>query len=475
MAMHISLGGREDLSGEIYRQVRTAILNGRLHSGDCLTPSRELAQVLAVSRSTVVAAYERLAAEGFVTSRLGAGTFVSVGLARTKRVARNQPDGVLRPRAIWDSIDLLSAFERPARFDFRTGLPDARLFPHGTWRRLVGRALRSPDHAEGTYQHPAGQRLLRVAIARHIAISRGVETAADDIVVTTGTQQALDVIARVLLSPGDRIAVENPGYVPPSLLFRSLGIRVVGVPVDRDGLVVDALPRGVRAVYVTPSHQYPLGVTMTLRRRQALLTWAERNDAAIIEDDYDSEFRFGDRPLEPLQTLDTRGRVIYIGSFSKTLLPSLRLGFLVTPRSLQSAMHKAMFVSHWHTSTLAQTALAYLIDEGEFARHIRRANRTYRERHAILVQTLSREFDDHLKLIPSATGLHVAAVAKTASVEDVAAIARRAAGAGVAIQTLSSFAVQGTGRAGVVLGYGAIPMKQIQEGLRSLRRSFDLQ
>jgi GntR family transcriptional regulator/MocR family aminotransferase len=473
IALHVSLVGRKDLSGEIYRQVRAAILNGRLRPGDCLTPSRELARALAVSRSTVVAAYERLAAEGFVISRLGAGTFVSEGLAHAKRGTRKRPDGALRPRPIWESITLLSAFERPARFDFRTGLPDASLFPHATWRRLVARALRSAEQAGGTYQNPAGQSSLRAAIAHHIGISRGVEASADDIVVTSGTQQALDVLGRVLFSPGDRVAIEDPGYVPPRLLFSSLGVRVVGVPVDHDGLVVDALPSGVRVVYLTPSHQYPLGVTMTLPRRQALLAWAERNDAAIIEDDYDSEFRFEDRPLEPLQTLDRRGRVIYVGSFSKTLLPTLRIGFLVTPRSLRSAIHKATFVSHWHTPTLAQTALAHLIDDGDFARHIRRANRIYRERHAMLVKAISRDFDDHLRLIPSTTGLHVAALARTASVEQIASVANRAANAGVAIQTLSSFAMRGAGRAGVVLGYGGIATGQMQEGLRRLRRCFD--
>jgi GntR family transcriptional regulator/MocR family aminotransferase len=247
---------------------------------------------------------------------------------------------------------------------------------------------------------------------------------------------------------------------------------VAGVPVDRSGLAVDALPRGVRAVYLTPSHQYPLGVAMTLPRRQALLAWAERNNAAIIEDDYDSEFRFGGRPLDPLQTLDATGRVIYVGSFSKTLLPTLRLGFLVAPRSLRSALHKAKFVSDWHTSTIAQMALAHLIDDGAFARHIRRASRTYRERHEMLVNTLTRDFADHLELIPSTTGLHVAALARTASVEQIAAVAQRATEQGVAFQMLSSFAAGRTARAGIVLGYGAITTEEIREGLRRLRRVF---
>jgi len=254
MAFHVSLIGRKDLSGEIYRQNRRAILDGRLRPGDRLSPSRELARALSVSRMTVTVAYERLAGEGFVISRLGAGTFVSPGVASPGReTASRRGQGALRPQAIWESIPLSSAFKNPARFDFRTGLPDASLFPHRTWRRLVTRALRSASTATGVYQHPAGDRDLRAAIARHIGICRSVTVTADDIIITNGTQQALDVVARALLAPGDRIAVEDPGYPPPRHLFRALGLRVVGVPVDYDGLVVDALPSACRAVYVTPS------------------------------------------------------------------------------------------------------------------------------------------------------------------------------------------------------------------------------
>jgi GntR family transcriptional regulator/MocR family aminotransferase len=472
MAFHVSLVGRKNLSSEIYRQIRRAILDGRLRPGDRLSPSRELAQALSVSRMTVMVAYERLAGEGFVTSRLGAGTFVSRSVGRSGGETSRRSDGVLRPRPVWDSISLATVFEKPARFDFRTGLPDASLFPHRAWRRLVARALRSADMAAGVYEHPAGHRDLRAAIARHIGISRGVETAADDITVTNGAQQTLDIVARALLAPGDRIAVEDPGYQPASYLFTSLGLRVVGAPVDGEGLMVDALPRGVRAVYVTPSHQYPLAVAMTLQRRQALLAWAERNHAAIIEDDYDSEFRFGERPLEPLQTLDTAGRAIYVGSFSKTMLPTLRLGFLVAPASLRPALHKAKYVSDWHTATLVQTALARFIDDGGFARHIRRVGAVYRERHELLSEIIRRDFADHLELIPSTTGLHLAALAKRASVDQIAVVARRAAESGIAFQKLSSFAVTGPARSGLVLGYGAIETGQIREGLRRLRKCF---
>lgn len=471
-AFHISLVGRRDLSGEIYRQIRRAVLDRRLRPGDPLPPGRELAQTLSVSRATVTVAYERLIAEGFVTSRQGSGTFVSelfppAGRERTGR----RSTGALRPRPIWEAMALPPAFDT-VRFDFRTGRCDASLFPQTSWRRSVTWALRSGETTAGVYEHPAGHRDLRVAIARHIGISRGIGASADDIIVTNGTQQALDVLARVLMAPGDAIAVEDPSYGPPRQLFKTLGIRVVGVPVDRQGLVVDALPRGVRAVYVTPSHQFPLSVTMTLPRRQALLAWAERNNAAIIEDDYDREFRFGGRPLEPLQTLDVKGRVIYVGSFSKTMLPTLRLGFLVTPSSLRAALHKAKFVSDWHTSTLTQAALARFIDEGEFARHLRRISATYRERHQIIADAISRDFAEHIDLIPSTSGLHLTALARTMSADQIAEVARRAAERGVAVQILSTFAV-GSPQAGFMLGYGAIPTSQIKEGLHLLRACFD--
>jgi GntR family transcriptional regulator/MocR family aminotransferase len=244
---------------------------------------------------------------------------------------------------------------------------------------------------------------------------------------------------------------------------------VVGVPVDGDGLVVDALPRGARLVYVTPSHQYPLGVTLSLARRQALLAWAARHQAAIVEDDYDSEFRFGGRPLEPLQTLDAAGRVVYVGSFSKTLSPTLRLGFLVTPPSLRAAVHRARYVTDWHGPTLAQAALATFLSEGGFARHVRRVSAAYRVRHQRLADGIPRELGDHLELVPSSTGLHLAALARRASADQVAAVARRAAEAGVAFHSLSALAVGTRMRVGLVLGYGAIPTARVDEGLARLR------
>jgi GntR family transcriptional regulator/MocR family aminotransferase len=256
-------------------------------------------------------------------------------------------------------------------------------------------------------------------------------------------------------------------------LFSSLDARVQGVPVDEEGIVVEAIAPGTRLVYVTPSHQYPLGVTMSLARRLALLDWAARNNAAIIEDDYDSEFRFEERPLEPLQTLDTAGRVVYVGSFSKTLLPTLRLGFLITPSCCTAAVQKAKYVSDWHTPTVVQAVLARFIDEGGFARHVRKVGRIYAERHTLITNILKCDFADHLAIVPSIAGLHVTAVARTASIEEISAVFACAVERGVQSQRLEKFYFNNPARAGVLFGYGAIPTAKISEGLRRLRGCFE--
>lgn len=471
MQIHITLADGTPLRAGLYEQLRQAILEGRIRPGEALPASRELARQLDVSRSTVEVVYGRLAGEGFIVTRRGAGTFVSNALAPPVR-ARGRAGGsaVLTARAVWQRIPLSRAFADHVRYDFRTGLPDETLFPHRAWRRLVARELRAASFASGVYAHPAGHAGLREGLARHLGVSRGVRAAAEDIVITNGAQQALDVIARTLIAPGDTVAMEDPGYQPPRRIFDSLGARVVGVPVDRQGLIVDAVPRSARLVYVTPSHQYPLGVAMSLGRRRALLAFAERHDAAVVEDDYDSEFRFGHRPIESLQALDASGRVIYVGSFSKTLLPTLRLGFLVAPPSIRDAVHRAKYVTDWHTSLLWQAALARFIDEGGFARHLRRVRAIYNDRRALLVQRLSDEFGGTLEVWPSTNGLHVAAVARDADADEVGRWADRAVAAGVGVHRLAMFRIDREPPPGFALAYGAIATRDIAEGVRLLRR-----
>ena len=364
------------------------------------------------------------------------------------------------------------ALGRSARFDFRSGVPDAGLFPYAAWRRLLGLEVRAKAVGTTVLGDPAGHRPLREAIARHLGISRAIVAGADDVLVTNGTQQGLDLLGRVWLAPGNTVAVEHPGYGPPRFLLETLGARVVGVPVDGEGLMVDALPADARLVYVTPSHQYPLGMMMSLARRGALLAWAARHDAAVIEDDYDTEFRFGGQPIEPLRRLDAEGRVAYLGSFSKTLLPGLRLGFVVTPPSLREALHRAKYVADWSSPLFTQQALARFIDDGGLARHLRKMNRIYGARRRLVMATLARDFRDWLELLPSEAGLHLAARALDPSVEAITAVARRAAQAGVAVQELSRFGAGRPASAGLILGYGAIATDDIGPGLARLQDCF---
>jgi GntR family transcriptional regulator/MocR family aminotransferase len=462
----ITVGDRGDRATRIYTQVRDAILDGRLRADEQLPPSRELAARLEVSRNTVALAYERLTAEGFLVSRVGAGTFVSGDRPSTR--ARTAPAGTgVRPRAIWADAPLFS-LPRPARprFDFSVGIPDARLFPWETWRRLTAQVLRPAivrAHGHG-YGDPAGDPGLRGAISRYIGVSRSVRAAAGDVLITRGAQQALDLIGRVLIEPGDVVAVEQPGYPPARALFASLGARVVGVPVDAEGIAVRSIPRAARLVYTTPSHQFPLGTAMSMARRVALLAWAQRQDAVIIEDDYDSEFRFADRPLEPLQSLDRTGRVLYVGSFAKTLLPMLRLGFLIAPGSLRAALHAAKQYTDWHNELVGQAALARFIDEGLLARHVRRATRDYAKRHATISAILAEDFADWFDVIPSSAGLHLCAPLRPHARVDVASVAAQAREAGIAVDELASYG----GGPGFVFGYGGIDDAAIPAGLARL-------
>ena len=466
----MSLEGRSDLCGQVYRQVRAAIADGLLRPGDTLPSTRELARRLSVARNTVAVAYDRLTAEGFVRSRVGAGTYVSPRVGSPAQ--RSRTGSPLRPRPAWDRITEVPDMSIvDVEFDFRAGIPDASRFPYAPWRTLIAGQLRASAVGTGAHIGAAGHPGLRAAIARHVGVSRAVRASADDVVVTNGSQQAVDLLARVLLEPGDVVAVEDPGYPPPRRAFAAAGARVVGVPVDAEGLVVDALPDSARLVYVTPSHQFPLGTAMSLPRRLALLDWADRVGASIVEDDYDSEFRYGGRPLEPLHALDHTGRVLYVGSFSKVLLPTLRLGFLVAPAPLHAALRKAKGVCDWHTEVPAQAAAARFLDDGHLARHVRRMRGVYAARHHLVTSALAAELAGHLRPIPSAAGLHVAALLRRHA--DDAAVALAAAADGLALQPLSAYGVGAAPPPGLLLGYGAIQTDRVAAGLRRLHRVLD--
>ena len=460
MELHVSLGQRGHWSEDVYAQLRGAILDGRLRPGDPVPATRELAARLEVSRNTVMNAYERLIAEGFLVGIHGAGTFVrDQGPPAVTRAPRSG----LAPRASWRSIDLARRSATP--FDFRLGAPDPALFPWDEWRRLLAKQWRG-RHPPVGYGSPEGEPALREAIARHVGVSRGVRANRDAVVVTSGAQQAFDLTARVLIEPGTKVAVEEPGYPPARHAFASHGARVVPVPVDRDGLVVDALPDDARVVYVTPSHQFPLGAPMSLARRLALLAWAEDKRAAIVEDDYDSELRYDGRPLEPLQALDRNGRVIYVGTFSKVLAPSLRIGFAIAPATIASAIASARALADRHGPLEIERALAAMIDDGGLARHMRRALRVYRERRERLCDALERELGHAIEILPSAAGLHVTVLLRDRRL-DADTIVARALAKGVGLASLRDYSALKP-RAGLALGFGLIAAAKIDEGVARL-------
>jgi GntR family transcriptional regulator / MocR family aminotransferase len=476
MELHFQIDRDANLGEQIYRQIRAGILETRLRAGEAMPASRQLAVRLGVSRNTVTAAYDRLVAEGYLITRTGAGTFVNT-LALPGGGGDGEPDerpaGPLRPRPVWAGIAMPGDLSGAPAFDFRVGVPDLGLFPHTTWRRLVADQLRASAMGTAMPGRPAGHPGLRAAVGRRLWLSRGVTAGPDDVLVTSGTQQAIDLIGRVLLEPGACAAVEEPGYWAPVNAWRTIGARVVPVPVDGEGLVVDALPPDARLVYVTPSHQFPTGVAMSLRRRMDLLAWARRHGAAIVEDDYDSDFRYTSQPLESLHSLDRDGHVLYVGSFSKVMLPTLRVGYVVAPRDLRRALQAAKFVADWHTNLPTQAALAAFIDDGDLARHLRRAGRAYRDRRGRITAALTGALSPWLSPIPSVAGLHVSAYFREPDRIDVERFFRQADRAGLAVW---DFAVAGAGpvaRRGLMFGFGAIPTDRVDEGLRRMRRCLD--
>ncbi|MEV0644835.1 PLP-dependent aminotransferase family protein [Phytomonospora sp. NPDC050363] len=453
MDFHVSLA-EGDLTAGIYRRFREAIVEGRMRPGERLPSTRELAKRLSVARNTVAVAYERLTAEGFCTARVGAGTYVTYAAPGEPATGGTAPT----PRPQWRT----EPAPDPRRFDydFQIGVPDPALFPYETWRRLVSRELRPSAAPAPGYASAAGHPGLREAVARHIGLARAVLADPEDVLITQGAQQALDLACRVLVEPGDTVAVEDPGYPPARDLFAALGAKVARVPVDDEGIEVERIPRGTRLVYVTPSHQFPLGMPMSLARRRALLDWAERHDGVIVEDDYDSEFRYSDRPLEPLFSLGGgRGRVLYVGSFSKVLSPLLRVGFLVAPSALRGPLRTARRLSGWHGEWWTQAALARFVDEGQLGRHVRKATRVYAARRARLVDGLAGM--DGLTVVPGPAGLHVCVRGDF----DGAAVAGRAARLGVRVREVKRY---GGTRDGLVLGFGVIGEERIGEGLRRL-------
>ena len=467
---------------QLYDWFRNAILEGRMRPGQRVPSTRNLASELEISRIPVLHAYEQLLAEGYFETFVGAGT----------SVARSIPDDTLRPVASTErrsfheiaktaagrrmsrrGLALAHAREQPwlnVSGAFRVSLPALDHFPIRVWSKLVARHARRPRQGIMAYGDTMGYLPLREAIAEYLGASRGVRCEASQILITTGSQQALQLSAQVLLDPNDRLWMEEPGYPGARQAFITAGAQLLPVQVDDEGANVAEIirkDRGARAAYVTPSHQYPLGTTMSATRRMLLLNWAARSGGWIIEDDYDSEYRFGSRPVAALQGLDSDARVIYVGTFSKVMFPALRLGYVVVPEDLIPAFSAARDASDIFSSTLYQAVMTEFIRDGHFARHIRRMRMLYMERRSALVKAIRVEMGDLLQVIGAEAGMHLA-VLLPPGVDDVR-VSQKAIQRGVSAMPLSSCYSKPSARGGLILGYGGANTHQIREGVRRLR------
>ena len=455
------------LHRQIYEGLRRAILDGRLRPGQRVPSTRALAVDLGVSRLPVLTAYDQLLHERYLEGRVGSGTFVSGAI----------PDDLLRPPESPAAAPGPCSTRRPpppAREEgglgpFRMSVPALDRFPHAEWARLVARHAHALTHAQMAYGDPAGLAPLRVAIAEHLRAARAVRCEAEQVLIVSGSQAALRLATAVLLARGDRVAVEDPGYPGARAALGAGGAELVPVPVDEEGMSLASLRRRggrVRAAYVTPSHQYPLGTSMTAARRLALLDWAARAGAWVLEDDYDSEYRYVSRPLGSLQGTDAHDRVIYIGTFSKVLFPAVRVGYLVVPPSLRQRFVDAREALDLFSPTLYQLALAEFLREGHFARHLRRMRGTYLGRRDALLTGLARHCGDRLVLHNADAGLHVP-VLLPAGLDD-RDVARRMAERGLTATALSTCYAGSARRSGLLLGFGGSTERRLLEATRVL-------
>jgi len=464
----------------VYEGVRAAILDGRLRAGARLPATRDLARQHGLARGTVVAAFSQLQAEGYVRSTVGSGTFVGevppdalLGLGRP-------PEGPSRPRKS-PSIRL-SRFGRRVRElpvleprrtrAFRTDLPALELFPATLWAQVTGRVLRRASIRLLLGCEPLGFRPLREAVATHLRSARGARCGPEQIAIVSGVQEALDLTARLLVDPGDRVCLEDPGYGGAARAFSAVGARLVPVPVDAEGLVVDRRQlHGVRLVYTTPAHQYPLGVTMSIARRLALLRWARGSGAVLFEDDYDGEYRYQGRPIPALQGLEPDAPVLLAGSFGKVLFPALRLGYLVLPASLVDRVAALRSSTVRHPPVPEQAVLASFIEEGHLGRHVRRMREVYAERRAALYETAERMLGERLALSPVEAGLQTTGLLGPGLRGP--AVVRAAGQQGVEVTALGSEWRGRFRREGLQLGFAAVPPEEIRRGVEVLAHVLD--
>lgn len=476
--MWIRLEGEGTLTARLVRGLREAIRSGRLGAGARAPSSRALAADLGLSRVTVVRAFDQLLAEGYLESRRGSGTFVAsrtaaagvaVPAARGGEPARHR--SAFGRRLAGPGRPLFRGWlsRSPLPFDFRYGMPSLRDFPLASWQRTLGRTLRGASMRAHDYGPPEGAAPLRAALAARLGRARGIVCAPEQIVVVSGSQQALDLLARLLLCEGDTALVEEPGYEGARNAFLAAGARLAFAPVDAEGLDASGIPaRRLRLAHVTPGHQYPLGSVLSLPRRQALLALAARHGAVVIEDDYDGEFRYEGAPLETLFTLDGGRRVVHVATFSKILFPALRLGYAVLPPDLVEPFARAKLLADGGSPMLEQLALARFLESGDLDRHVRRARLRNRERRETLVAAIREALGDDAQIEGANAGLHLVCWLPRLPPRQLGAVARAAAERGVGVYPISPYYAEPPPVAGFVLGYAGLRPEDLREGVARL-------
>ena len=473
--------GSREVASHLFRQLKDAILDHRLPPGTRLPATRDARRMFGVSRNTAQDVYDRLGQDGLLSARHGSGTFVRTIAADAVAPATSSQPRVCAGNEFWSRADIASwigfwhegadrAGRTEVRADLRPALVDQRLFPHAGFRQVMARQLRKLETAPNSSrspQHNQGNHHLRQAIAEHVGLTRAVACQSEDVLVTAGAQQAFDLIARTLVVPGETvIAVEDPGYPPMRVPFAAAGARVVPVRVDSEGLVVDEIPPEASIVYVCPSHQFPLGMPLSPRRRLALLEFARRTGAAIIEDDYDGEFRYDGSPLEALHGHDSASHVFYVGSFSKCMFPAVRLGFLIAPAWARPALVAAKNASDWHCSVPIQMAVGAFVSDGQLARHIRRVRRIYRDRRDRLLALCQQRLGSAFTVVPSFYGMHVSVIARARI--DCEAVSDALAQRRIMIHSLARYYLGPPDRAGFVIGYAATDLPTLATALDAL-------
>src|SRR5215472_8414420 len=474
-------GRKSPIYRQLYEWFRQAIVAGQLRPGQRVPSTRSLATELKISRISVASAYEQLQAEGYLETFVGAGTCVAKSIPDEafRAIGKRSPSSSSRQHVRRQVSRRISNRVRSMRVPpqtwsnnlvpFRVSLPALEQFPIEVWSKLVNRCSRGQTRQLMAYGDAMGHWPFREAIAEYLGAVRAVRCEPSQILVTTGSQQGIQLAAQVLLDVGGQVWFEEPGYPGARQALKMAGAQMIPVPVDHEGLIVK---EGIRragkahAVYITPSHQYPLGMTMSASRRMLLLNWAARTGAWIIEDDYDSDFRFGARPISSLQGLDSSACVIYVGTFSKVMFPALRLGYVVVPQDLMEAFSTVRDASDQFSSTLYQAVMTAFIRGGHFARHIRKMRMLYMERRKALVDAIQHQIGDKLEIIGSEAGMHLVALLPP-GVNEVA-VASKAAKIGISAMPLSSCYLNRPDRCGLILGYGGTDPRQIRDGVRKL-------